>query len=204
VADRKIEDRLREEYFDLLPEIRRVAQQLEAEIRYYTLPILRTLNPSEQLVVRARVKECESALKTLRRKEGRVFDPEKEYSIGSLPDLAGVRVLAFPNRRLNAIDEELRRNFPDWVFDPIRDDGGMHQASKYFGYCENVSRRIKAEYQVVPMLIGLFWEVEHSAMYKSELVANSEGMKQRRAVVERSLAQFEEGISSLLPDNSPA
>src|SRR5438876_9899157 len=32
--DRTIEDRLREEYFVLLPEIRRVTEQLEAEARY--------------------------------------------------------------------------------------------------------------------------------------------------------------------------
>jgi hypothetical protein len=36
MADRTIEDRLREEYFELLPEIGRVRQQLESEIRYYT------------------------------------------------------------------------------------------------------------------------------------------------------------------------
>ena len=38
-AERTVEDRLREEYFDLLPEIHRVADRLEAEIRYLMLPI---------------------------------------------------------------------------------------------------------------------------------------------------------------------
>ena len=67
MPERKIEDRLREEYFDLLPIIRRIAWQIEAEIRYITLPILHDLKNYEQLVVKSRIKECESAIETFRR-----------------------------------------------------------------------------------------------------------------------------------------
>jgi hypothetical protein len=95
MPERTPEDRLREEYFDLLPEIRRVLWQLEAEIRYYTLPILHSLKPYEQLIVESRVKECESALTTLKtlslkkeieENEGRVLDPQQSgnYSILNL------------------------------------------------------------------------------------------------------------------------
>lgn len=78
MPERKIEDRLREEYFDLLPDIRRVILQLDAEIRYYTLPILHSLSPYEQLAIKARVKDCESAVKSLRRRtEDRKFDPDR-------------------------------------------------------------------------------------------------------------------------------
>jgi hypothetical protein len=42
--ERTIEDRLREEYSLLLPDIRRVTEQLESEVRYCVLPILRTLS----------------------------------------------------------------------------------------------------------------------------------------------------------------
>jgi hypothetical protein len=62
MIDRTIEDRLREEYFDLLPDTRRVAEQLEAQIKYHTLPILRSLKRPERLDVRSRIKECDSAL----------------------------------------------------------------------------------------------------------------------------------------------
>jgi len=201
------EDRLREEYFDLLPEIRKVVQELEVRIHYYTLPILQGLQRHEKLVIRSRVKEFESALSKLSRKnkdkgESRVLDPQKEYSILGLRDLAGVRVLAFPDRRISEVDDVLRSEFDTWESDPIPYEGGAKRAPKYHGYCENISQRVKGEYQVVPMLIGLFWDVEHSAMYKSDIVANSRNMKRRRAVVERSLAQFEEGIASLLPDPS--
>src|ERR1700679_1795661 len=99
----KITSRLRQEYLDLLPEIRRVLAQVETEIRFYTLPVLHSLNPYEKLVIQARVKECESAVESLRNdQEGKIFDPERgeDYSLRNLPDLAGVRILAFPDSRL--------------------------------------------------------------------------------------------------------
>jgi hypothetical protein len=203
---RSIEDRLREEYFDFLPEIRRVVWQLEAEIRYYTLPILHSLKPYEQLVVKSRVKECESALKSLRREskqnEGRVLDPGKSgtYSILHLPDLAGVRVLVFPNNRLVEVDETLREHFPGWISKPVKDDSGVSLAPKYYGNCANLDTWVGGEYQVVPMLLGLFWEVEHSAMYKFKEVAESPRMKQLRSDVEQSLGRFEEGIERFVQD----
>ena len=206
MSQRTIEDRLREEYFDFLPEIRRVLWQLEAEIRYHTLPILHSLKSYEQLVVKSRVNECESALKTLRREnhenEGRVLDPGKSgtYSILNLPDLAGVRVLVFPNNRLVEVDKTLREHFSGWTSKPVKDDSGVALAPKYYGYCDDVSTKVRAEYQIVPMLIGLFWEVEHSAMYKFREVANSKEMQKHRADVERALARFEAGIETFVED----
>lgn len=203
---RTIEDRLREEYFDFLPEIRRVLWQLEAEIRYHALPILHRLKSYEQLVIRSRVKECESALKTLRRgnqeNEGRILDPEKlgAYSILQLPDLAGVRVLVFPNSRLVEVDETLRKHFSGWISKPVKDDSGVALAPKYYGHCHEVSTCVRGEYQVVPMLLGLFWEVEHSAMYKFKEVAESPQMQEHKADVERALSRFEEGIERFVQD----
>ncbi len=210
MPERTIEDRLREEYFDLLPEVQRVLWQLEAEIRWLTLPILHELKSPEQLVIKSRVKDCESAINTLareaekaapqRRSEGRKFDPGRpsDYSMLNLPDLAGVRVLAFPNSRLAEIDALLCEHFPSWTSKPVLNDAGDVLAPKYFGFCRDVSSRISAEYQVVPMLLGFFWEVEHSAMYKFRAVAGSKVMRTYRADVEQSLANFERGIESFV------
>lgn len=204
MPERTIEDRLREEYFDLLPEIQRVLWQLEAEIRFYTLPILHSLKKPEQLVVRSRVKDCESALGTLGRisgkGEGRRFDPARsgEYSMLNLPDLAGVRILVFPNRRLNEVDSALRAHFSGWTERPVMDDKGVILAPKYYGLCPHASSTVRGEYQIVPMLLGLFWEVEHSAMYKFRAVASSKEMRDRRADVEKSLSAFEAGIELFL------
>ena len=209
MSDRTIEDLLRAEYFSLLPEIRKVAWQLETEIRYHARATLRTLNHYEQVIVKSRVKECESAIKALqRRQEGRVFDPERpqDYSLLTLPDLAGVRVLIFPQNRLIEIDSRLNESFASWAPDPVLDDVGGVLARKYNGHCLDVSERVRAEYQIVPLLVGLYWEVEHSAMYKPDPslkgIATSSEMKRLKAEVEDSLSRFEAGFGSFVIESS--
>lgn len=209
MTERTIEDLLREEYFDLLPEIRRVAEHLEAEVKYFVLPISRRLNKYEQIVVTSRIKGCESSLEALRRRQqGATFDrnyPEN-YSLTSLNDLAGVRVLAFPRNRLVEIDKELRNRFTGWVADPVLgyDDINEPQALKYHGYCE-ASSRVRGELQIVSMLLGLFWEVEHSAIYKPtlqlEFIARNREMKQRTREVFRAFRAFEEEFEKQISDS---
>jgi hypothetical protein len=168
MRNRTVEDRLREEYFDLLPEIRRVTEYIEAVIKYELLATLQQLRKFEKLVVRSRVKECESAVEALRRRqEGAIFDPDhaEDYTLKTLKDLAGVRILAFPHRRLTEIDVALREPFEKWTPDPVLGEEGEQLAFKYWGHCP-ASYSITGEYQIVPMLTGLFWDVEHSAIYK--------------------------------------
>ena len=203
MVDRTIEDRLREEYFDLLPDIRRVTDELEAEIKYHTLSISRTLDRHKRLHVTSRIKECGSALDALRRRqEGATFDSDQPglYTLSALRDLAGVRILAFPRRRLAEIDQVLREQFPSWKFDPVRDENDV-LAYKYYGYCAEASNKVQGEYQIVSMLTGLFWEVEHSAIYKPtpslKGIARSLEMQQRTRDVLRALRSFEEEFERL-------
>jgi hypothetical protein len=203
-TERTTEDRLREEYFHLLPEIRRVAEELEAEIRYCVLPISRRLKQYEQLVVESRIKECESAIEALRRRqEAATFNRDERYTLTSLNDLAGVRVLAFPRGRLKEINRMLRKceSFSNWSSDPVQDDGEL-QAFKYYGFCPQASHKVKGEYQIVSMLTGRFWDVEHSAMYKPAPglvgVARSLGMKDRRREVLNALKAFEKEFETLV------
>jgi ppGpp synthetase/RelA/SpoT-type nucleotidyltranferase len=73
--ERTVEDRLREQYFEILPDIRRVLNELEAEVKHCLVPISLRLDKYERLVVTSRVKECESALDSVRRRqEGATFD----------------------------------------------------------------------------------------------------------------------------------
>jgi hypothetical protein len=55
---------------------------------------------------------------------------------------------------------------------------------------------VRGEFQIVSMLVGLFWDVKHSTLYKPtpELrgVARSLAMQERNQEVLRSLASFEE------------
>ena len=203
MIDRTIEDRLREEYFDLLPDMRRVAEQLEAEIRYYTLPILRTLNGPERLDVTSRIKECDSALDALRRRQlFGTFDTDHPelYTLSTLTDLAGVRVLAFPRGRLSEIDQVLREQFPSWKPDPVRGEEDL--MASYYGHCAGASDKVQGEYQVVSMLTGLFWQVEHSAIYKPtpdlKGVARSQEMQERTREVLSALRKFEDEFERLV------
>ena len=202
MTDRTIEDRLPEEYFDLLPHIRRISGQLETEVRYHLLPISEQLEGYEQLVVKSRVKDCESALEKLCVRESATFDRDQPelYTLTSLKDLAGVRVLAFPPQRLTEIDKMLRERFPTWEWDPVR-DGDKVLASKYSGHYQ-AGDQVRAEYQIVSMLTGLFWEVEHSTMYKPDprlrRIAESIEMTQRTTAVLNALIAFEAEFGRLI------
>jgi ppGpp synthetase/RelA/SpoT-type nucleotidyltranferase len=75
MPDRTPEDLLREECFALLPDMRRVVEEVEAKVRQCLLPLSTRLDRYERLVVKSRVKDCESALAKLRKgQEGRIFD----------------------------------------------------------------------------------------------------------------------------------
>jgi len=203
---RTIEDRLREEYFELLPEIRRVAEHLEAKVRYCVLPISRKLQKYERLVITSRIKECDSALDSLRRRrEGGTFDRDQPglYTLTALNDLAGVRVLTFPRYLMAKVNRELRKRFPCWKADPVPGcvEGEEPLAFKYHGCCE-ASTKVRGELQIVSMLIGLFWEVEHSAIYKAaprlKGVARSLEMQDRTRDVLNAFRAFEEQFEDLV------
>jgi hypothetical protein len=168
MAERSIEDHLREEYFDLLPKMTRVAQSFATEIEYLLRLYRNDLAPHESLVVKSRVKDCMSAIDKLRRQEpGGVFNrdiPEK-YSLLALRDLVAARVLVFPSKRADAVNRELRSKFLSWHPDPVLDNGKV-LAFKYTGMRHREGVQIPCEYQIVSSLIGLFWEVEHGAIYK--------------------------------------
>lgn len=208
MAERTVEDRLREEYFLLLPDVRRILAELEAEVRYSLLPLSSTLDKHERLVVSSRIKDCDSALEALRRRqEGATFDLDRasSYTLTFLNDLAGVRVLAFPRSCWIKADTTLRSHhqLSLWTSDPVRADDESKEplAFKYYGYC-SCSAKFRAELQIVPLLVGLFWEVEHSTIYKPspELkgVGASLEMQLRTADVLKALKAFEEEFERLL------
>ena len=202
---RTIEDRLREEYFGLISDVRRAADELEAEVRYLLIPALESMETYERLTVKSRVKECESAIGALRRRqEYAAFDKARasHYSLRALNDLAGVRILAFPKCLVLRVDALVRVRFSTWTSDPISAAATSAQplALKYHGYCQE-GATIRAELQIVPMLIGMFWEVEHAALYKPAPnvsgIEKAEEMQQRNKEVIGALEAFEEQFETL-------
>ncbi len=170
--EQEIRHRLRDEYFKLLPDLHKILEELEAKISYALIPIKKKLKRHESIVMQSRVKNCESAIASLKRKQQGGFSPDKadEYSLLELEDLAGVRVLVFPRRHIQKIDSLISELLRDWTFDPIkREDSSVKiLVNKYFGYIDP-EKKIYCEYQIAPMLIGLFWQVEHAALYKPSL-----------------------------------
>ena len=139
MTPRTVEDRLREEYFLLSSEIGRVLHQLRTDVTYLLLPATLELRHHERIEIEARAKECDSAIESLRRREEtRQFDdadPTK-YSLTRLPDLVGVRVLAFPRSLLERVHTTLRRRFGDWIPDPVMMGTEKRLlAWKYHGHC---------------------------------------------------------------------
>ena len=213
MSERTVEDHLREEYFGLLPKIKAVAEELEAQVRFCLLPLSTKLQTYERLEIQSRVKDCESGIQSLRRRiEGATFDRDRSdsYTLASLHDLAGVRVLAFPPGRLIEADTILRERFPNWTPDHVFDKTTSDTlAFKYYGNCR-ADAKVCGEYQVVSMLTGLFWQVEHAALYKlSPELKGLEGsleMEERRSAVYEALREFEESFERMLrrgPLNKP-
>jgi len=205
MSNRTVADQLRSEYFELLPHIRRVADEVETEVRYLLIPVMRNLQSHEKIVVRSRVKDCESAIGAIHRRPEyfKLDDPIEELpSLQALKDLAGVRILAFPRRRMLEIDEALRERFGTWTADPVPPIPGTTSslALKYHGFC-SPHCRVQAEIQLISMLIGLFWEVEHGALYKpGERLRESEistKMQKHYADVIHALSSFEQEFDSI-------
>jgi hypothetical protein len=195
---RSIEDRLREEYFELMPRMTRVLQSFSTEIEYRLRLLRNNLATHESLVVKSRIKDCSSAIDKLRRREpGGVFDRDspENYSLLALRDLVGVRVLVFPSKLAGAVDTTLHGKFQRWKSDPITDNG-KRLAFKYNG----ARSQIPCEYQIVSSLVGLFWEVEHAALYKQapQLRGLNLLMKNETSAVYVALKAFEAEFESRL------
>ena len=109
-----------------------------------------------------------------------------------------MRVLAFPKNLLGEKDIEIRKAFPRWTADPISGPGG--EALKYWGFCP-ASEAVYGEYQIVSMLTGLFWEIEHSAIYKPvprlKNIVESPDMQMSTSAVLQALDAFEADFERL-------
>jgi hypothetical protein len=120
-----------------------------------------------------------------------------------LKDLAGLRVLAFPPSRLKEVNAKITDAFADWTPDPVRiDEESEVLAFKYHGFCHDASSEIRAEIQIVPGLVGAFWEVEHAALYKPTLelkgVIEDPEMRSRNRDVYRALKAFEDTFQEVV------
>jgi hypothetical protein len=200
---RTVEDRLRSEYAYLLPAMQRTRTEVETEVQHLLLRATLSLDQYERIVVRSRLKDCESAVDALRRREKfGLFDADhpEQYSLTSLPDLVGVRVLTFPQRCLQEVHETLLPRIGGWVADHIEPI-----VFKYTGRW-NSGDLVRSEIQVLSLLIGLFWEAEHSAIYKPspKLRGIAPRMKDSSRAVIDALQEFESEFGRLIEEDPDA
>ena len=200
ILEKTVEDTLREEYFELLPSIRKTLYELEATIRHTLIPAMKSLEGHERLEICSRIKECDRAIDALkRREEGAIFDracPGK-YSLRTLKDLVGLRILVFPKQNIPQLEKLIVAKLPNWEADPIKI--ATEAFPKYSGFLDERSG-VCAEYQIVPMLVGLFWEVEHDAIYKPspDLKGLAPVMEPTTRKVYDALHDFEEELCRLI------
>jgi len=80
-------------------------------------------------------------------------------------------------------------------------------ALKYDGF-RNPTDAVRVEIQIVSLLVGLFWEVEHAAIYKPSPrlrgVEKSPAMQARTAAVLMALRDFEEEFDRQIDDAETA
>lgn len=135
-----------------------------------------------------------------------MFDPDhpEAYSLTSLRDLVGIRVLVFPSQRMHQVHTALLPLLSEWASDPVPgiEHGDVPIALKYYGRCASACTVITAELQIVSSLIGSFWDVEHSALYKTspnlQGVMGAPSMKERQRAVLSALRDFETEFERLI------
>jgi ppGpp synthetase/RelA/SpoT-type nucleotidyltranferase len=155
---------LRQEYVDIKPQLMKTKNFLDLEVAWHLKALIFNLKVHERIEIESRIKDCDSAIDSLRRRqEGRDFEDNKQYSLKELKDLVGLRILVFPASLIDSVNEVILSKFNEWTSDHIKQENP--KILKYDGIV-NDNHTFRCEIQIVPMLIGKFWEVEHSAFYK--------------------------------------
>lgn len=168
------EARLKHEYEELLPKMKKLQSLLDASLRWYLKDEMVSLTHSERIDISSRFKNCESAINKLKRilrnkKEGESkssIDPNHYYSLTKLKDLVGIRISVFPASKVKIFRQLIADKFADWQedVDPKHSEISFY---KFHGLLPHPEYNdIKCEIQIVPMLIGKFWDVEHFMLYK--------------------------------------
>jgi ppGpp synthetase/RelA/SpoT-type nucleotidyltranferase len=199
----KTECLLREEYFDLLPELVKVQQLMEAKIRWHLRNITYTLKKHQRIEIESRIKDCNSAINALkRRQQSRSFEDNKSYYLKTLKDLVGFRVLVFPPSLITSVNEIIISKFRGWKPDHYKLDEKII-CNKYDGIVKS-KLKIRCEIQIISLLTGAFWDVEHFALYKPDPAYKGikENLTMRRLGDEvlTKLAEFAKEFENLISE----
>jgi len=200
----KVINDLREEYFLLLPTMQKAKFLLESQIRWHLQSVIYNLKPYQRIEIKSRIKDCESAINSLRRRREGIFDPDQQYSLSELKDLVGFRILVFPEDLIPNVNKTITDKFSSLDSDPVLKNNNKENviAHKYHGKINKDT--FQSEIQIVPMLIGLFWEVEHFTLYKQHPFLKgviNEDLKNKNDEILDSLIEYSRIFEKSLDDN---
>lgn len=168
--NKDLESNIRKSYHELLPVLKKIESLLVSKVQWYLRSEKFNLKEYERISVESRIKSCDSSLEKLVKKypapgqEGsnirRYINTSNDFSLDKLSDLVGIRILVFPSSKILRIQKIISREF-SWKLDPEFFAFGSQFQGRLRG-----CKKIGCEIQIIPMLIGKFWDVEHFVRYK--------------------------------------
>lgn len=121
-----------------------------------------------------------------------------------LKDIVGLRILVFPPSLIKPVNKIIISKFRHWRPDHHK-LGKTIICNKYDGLV-NRKLKIRCEIQIISMLTGAFWDVEHFALYKPDPAYKGikENLTMRRLGDEvlTKLSEFEKTFEKLISDSN--
>lgn len=187
--------RLRKEYDNYLRQAKKLYEYGKREIAHLLSKKLFELEDHEKVKITGRIKTFDKCLIKLTREAG--YIPE-DASIFSVEDIIGLRIAVFPNSIIRDIQEIIDKEYPSAERDHRREP---YRLQYYVNIEELGISNNKVEIQVMPYLLGSYWDVEHG-LYDSMKYGNSseKWRETRLAIIEGEMAEKIINVSSRLSD----
>ncbi|MBU3955132.1 hypothetical protein KJ633_01590 [bacterium] len=121
----------------------------------------------EQIEVVGRIKTFERCIAKLKKaKEANYLDDE--VKLAEITDIIGIRILTFPNKYIEKIIEIIKK---DIVGYKISKEDNKEEIDFYKTYITSTLtgfENIQVEIQILPYLLGKYWDIEHELIYKPQ------------------------------------
>ena len=153
----EIEKWIQEEYKNLRPALNKLRKKVKKEIRTCLSDFTQSLEPWQRIEIRSRIKECNSAIDSLRKRNF--------HTLNDLVDLVGIRIVVFPASLAEKVEGVLIDYFKTLVPDHYFYAKNEIAFRKYNGLTDDTTK-IKCEIQIMPEILYSLVEVEHDFFYK--------------------------------------
>ena len=177
------------EYSNKIEKFKKIEEKLYFEVCHFLSDDKYNLNEFQHIEITSRIKSYSSAEKKLRNQLE--LTAHDKSSIFDLDDIIGIRISVFPLTLLRNIEKKLDEKFKSW-----KKEKSCHGRYSVYKHRSNYEKA-NCEIQLVPMLVGKFWDVEHSVIYKSKLSKN-EDLNKSYDVIINALHDYENQVIDVL------